>query len=96
MSSQKVPDELLALRDQIDSIDEDMMDLFARRFKVTARVGELKAEAGLDSVDSVREQEKLERLRSLAQDKSLNSELILDLFQTLFDEVVKNHRNLLK
>jgi|MGYP006442589429 chorismate mutase len=96
MSSQKVPDELLALRDQIDSIDEDMMDLLARRFKVTARVGELKAEAGLDSVDSVREQEKLERLRSLAQDKSLNSELILDLFQTLFDEVVKNHRNLLK
>ena len=96
MSSQKVPDELLALRDQIDSIDEDMMDLLARRFKVTARVGELKAEAGLDSVDPVREQEKLERLRSLAQDKSLNSELILDLFQTLFDEVVKNHRNLLK
>lgn len=96
MPSQKVPDELLALRDQIDSIDEDMMDLLARRFKVTARVGELKAEAGLDSVDSVREQEKLERLRSLAQDKSLNSELILDLFQTLFDEVVKNHRNLLK
>ena len=96
MSSQKVPDELLALRDQIDSIDEDMMDLLARRFKVTARVGELKAESGLDSVDPVREQEKLERLRSLAQDKSLNSELILDLFQTLFDEVVKNHRNLLK
>ena len=96
MSSQKVPDELLALREQIDSIDEDMLDLLARRFKVTARVGELKAEAGLDSVDSVREQEKLERLRSLAQDKSLNSELILDLFQTLFDEVVKNHRNLLK
>ncbi len=96
MSSQKVPDELLALRDQIDSIDEDMMDLLARRFEVTARVGELKAEAGLDSVYSVRAQEKLERLRSLAQDKSLNSELILDLFQTLFAEVVKNHRTLLK
>ena len=96
MSSQKVPDELLALREQIDSIDEDMLDLLARRFKVTARVGELKAEVGLDSMDSVREQEKLERLRSLAQDKSLNSELILDLFQTLFDEVVKNHRNLLE
>jgi chorismate mutase len=96
MPSQKVPDELLALREQIDSIDEDMLDLLARRFKVTARVGELKAEVGLDSMDSVREQEKLDRLRSLAQDKSLNSEFILDLFQTLFDEVVKNHRNLLE
>ena len=96
MSSQKVPDELLALRDQIDSIDEDMMDLLARRFNVTARVGELKAESGLESVDPVREQEKLERLRTLAEDKSLNSEFILDLYQTLFDEVVKNHRNYLK
>jgi chorismate mutase len=96
MPSQQVPDELLALREKIDSIDEEMLDLLARRFNVTARVGELKAESGLDSVDPVREQEKLERLRALAEDKSLNSEFILDLFQTLFDEVVKNHRNLLK
>jgi chorismate mutase len=96
MPSQQVPDELLALREKIDSIDEEMLDLLARRFKVTARVGELKAESGLDSVDPVREQEKLERLRALAEEKSLNSEFILDLFQTLFDEVVKNHRNFLK
>ena len=96
MPSQQVPDELLALREKIDSIDEEMLDLLARRFNVTARVGELKAESGLDSVDPVREQEKLERLRALAEDKSLNSEFILDLFQTLFDEVVKNHRNFLK
>ncbi|MDG2176819.1 MAG: chorismate mutase [Gammaproteobacteria bacterium] len=96
MPSQQAPDELLALREKIDSIDEEMLDLLARRFNVTARVGELKAESGLDSVDPVREQEKLERLRALAGEKSLNSEFILDLFQTLFDEVVKNHRNFLK
>ncbi len=92
MQSQQVPDELLNLRTQIDRIDEEMLNLLAERFGVTAKVGELKAKNGLESVDPVREQEKLERLRSLAEARSLNSEFILDLFQTIFDEVVKNHR----
>jgi len=92
MQSQQVPDELLNLRTQIDRIDEEMLNLLAERFRVTAQVGELKAKNGLESVDPVREQEKLERLRALAEARSLNSEFILDLFQTIFDEVVKNHR----
>jgi len=92
MQSQQVPDELLNLRTQIDRIDEEMLNLLAERFGVTAKVGELKAKNGLESVDPVREQEKLERLRSLAEARALNSEFILDLFQTIFDEVVKNHR----
>lgn len=96
MPNQEVPQELLALREEIDRIDTELVDLLAQRFQVTARVGELKARNGLDSVDPVREQEKLERLRRLAQDKALNSEFILDLFQTIFDEVVKNHRSYLK
>ena len=96
MSSPQVPDELLILREQIDRIDEELIELLAARFEVTAKVGELKARNGLESVDPVREQEKLERLRSLAEQKGLNTEFTLDLFQTIFDEVVKNHRNFLK
>ena len=96
MQSRQVPDELLALRADIDRIDDALMNLLAERFKVTARVGELKARNNLDSVDPVREQEKLERLRSLAEAKSLNAEFILDMYQTIFDEVVKNHRSFLK
>lgn len=96
MSSPQVPDELLILREQIDRIDEELIELLATRFEVTAKVGELKARNGLESVDPVREQEKLERLRSLAEQKGLNTEFTLDLFQMIFDEVVKNHRNFLK
>jgi chorismate mutase len=95
MQIQQVPDELMTLRMQIDRIDEDMLNLLAERFAVTAKVGELKAKSGLDSVDSVREHEKLERLRELADARSLNSKFILDMFQTIFDEVVKNHRSYL-
>ncbi|MFZ8929480.1 MAG: chorismate mutase [Pseudohongiellaceae bacterium] len=96
MPSPQVPDELLILREQIDRIDDELVELLATRFAVTAKVGELKARDGLDSVDQVREQEKLQRLKKLAAQKGLNAEFTLDLFQTVFDEVVKNHRNYLK
>ena len=47
MQSQQVPDELIALRDEIDRIDDELVSLLAQRFGVTAKVGELKASAGL-------------------------------------------------
>jgi len=96
MQHQQVPDELLTLRQEIDRIDDALVDLLSERFKVTARVGELKARNSLDSVDPVREQEKLERLRALAEELGLNTDFVLDLFQTIFSEVVKNHRSYLK
>ena len=96
MQSQQVPDKLIALRDEIDRIDDEILNLLAQRFGVTAKVGELKASSGLESADPAREREKLERLRALAEKNALNSDFILDLFQTIFDEVVKNHRSYLK
>ena len=96
MPSNTVPAELLALRDKIDTLDEEILMLLAQRFAVTSEVGKLKAKEQLNSVDSVREQEKLACLRSLADKHSLNSEFVLELFQQVFDEVLKNHRGYLK
>jgi chorismate mutase len=87
-----VPPELLVLRDNIDSIDEEIIAALARRFDVTAQVGDIKAQHGLDAVDPVREQEKLVRLRRLAEAQGLDGALVHDLFQRVFNEVVKNHR----
>lgn len=91
-----IPPELGELRGQIDQIDAEILALLARRFAVTGRVGELKAEFGLNSVDPIREQEKLQKLRALATEKGLNSDFVHDLFQHIFNEVVKNHRSYLK
>ncbi len=90
-----LPQELLQFRERIDSIDEEILSALARRFEVTVRVGQLKAEHGLDSVDPVREQEKLQRLRASAENLGLDSALVHELFQRVFNEVVKNHRQLL-
>jgi|SRR5688572_29283739 chorismate mutase len=91
-----VPPALGDLRDQIDQIDAEIIAALARRFAVTGQVGKLKAEFGLNSVDPVREQEKLQKLKTLANEKGLNSDFVHDLFQHIFNEVVKNHRSYLK
>jgi len=90
-----VPQELLQFRERIDSIDEEILAALARRFEVTVRVGQLKAQYGLESVDPIREQEKLQRLRASAEQKGLDGNLVHELFQRVFNEVVKNHRQLL-
>lgn len=90
-----VPPELGELRSQIDQIDAEIMRTLAKRFAVTGQVGELKARYALNSVDPVREQEKLQRLRKLALEQGLNPDLVHTLFQHIFNEVVKNHRDLL-
>lgn len=94
MESKSIPDELLVLRNQIDALDEEIVLTLAQRFSVTSQVGKLKAENELDSVDPIREQEKLSSLKTLAEQHSLNSDFVLEMFQMIFNEVVKNHRNL--
>ncbi|MDT8397554.1 MAG: chorismate mutase [Pseudomonadales bacterium] len=92
MESKPMPEELLVLREQIDGIDREIILALARRFAVTSKVGKLKAAENLQSVDPVREQEKLASLRALAREQNLDSDFVHELFQLIFREVVKNHR----
>ena len=95
MQTNSMPDELLSLRDQIDRLDDELLSVLAKRFEVTAQVGKLKAENGLDSVDEEREQQKLIDLQSLAEEKKISPDFVLNLFRMIFAEVVENHRSYL-
>ena len=96
MQTNSMPDELLSLRDQIDMLDDELLLILTKRFKVTARVGKLKAEKGLDSVDEEREKQKLIDLRVRAEEKDLSPEFVLNLYKIIFAEVVENHRGFLQ
>ena len=96
MQTNSMPDELLSLRDQIDMLDDELLLILTKRFKVTARVGKLKAEKGLDSVDEEREKQKLIDLRVRAEEKDLSPEFVLNLYKMIFAEVVENHRGFLQ
>ena len=94
MGSASVPAELLTLRDSIDVIDAELLQALAKRFALTARVGELKALMDLEPFDGIREAEKLERLRTMAAELGLSASLIDDLFSRIMREAVLNHKQL--
>lgn len=93
MQKSAVPEELLGLREQIDTLDEELLEVLSKRFQVTARVGMLKASHGLDSLDEEREANKLKQLQELALKKDLNPDFVAELFQRIFTEVVNNHKS---
>lgn len=83
--------ELVRLRQSIDNMDSALVHLLAERFKITQRVGELKAEHGLPPADPAREAEQIARLRALAQDSHLDPEFAEKFLTFIVAEVVRHH-----
>ena len=94
MNSESPPKELIEVREKIDKIDRDLVEILEKRFQLTYQVGRLKANHNLRSLDTSREAQKLAELRLLCEGKSLNPDLVDKLFRHIMEEVVKNHENL--
>lgn len=86
--------ELLRMRGSIDNLDSALIYLLAERFKVTRRVGELKAGLGLPPADPEREARQIARLRQLAQDASLDPEFAEKFLNFIVSEVVRHHERI--
>ena len=84
--------ELARLRDSIDNMDAAIIYLLAERFKVTQRVGYLKAELALPPADPAREAEQIQRLRRLAEQAHLDPEFAEKFLNFIVREVVRNHQ----
>lgn len=93
-SADEVRAELESLRGSIDNMDSALVHLLAERFKVTQRVGELKAHHGLPPADPAREQRQIERLRALAADARLDPEFAEKFLQFIVQEVVRHHERI--
>lgn len=86
--------ELARLRGSIDNLDSALVSLLAERFKITQRVGELKAELGLPPADPQREAQQIERLRVLADDAHLDPEFAEKFLNFIVSEVVRHHQQI--
>lgn len=86
--------ELARMRDSIDNLDSALIYLLAERFKITRRVGELKAEVGLPPADPDREARQIERLRTVARDAQLDPEFAEKLLNFIVSEVVRHHERI--
>ena len=86
--------ELARLRGSIDNLDSALVCLLAERFKITQRVGELKAELGLPHADPQREAQQIERLRRLADEANLDPEFAEKFLTFIVSEVVRHHERM--
>lgn len=86
-----VDPRLLALRDQIDHLDAELIALMARRFEVTRQVGALKRELDLPKADPEREERQIKRLRQMADDAHLDPEFSERLLRLIIEEVIRDY-----
>lgn len=80
------PEALLQLRDQIDSVDKQLLELLATRLKLVEKVGEVKSEHGLPIYVPAREAEMLAKRRSEAERIGVPPALIEDILRRAMRE----------
>ncbi len=84
--------DLHALRARIDELDEDLVEILGKRFRVTDEVARLKASTGLSAVDLEREARQEARLASLAATHSVSPAVVIRVFRAIVEEVVSGHK----
>lgn len=75
--------QLNGLRDEIDNIDSQLVELFAKRRAVTTKVGELKSQVGMPIYAPQREEQLITMRRAQALDAGVSPELIEDVLRRL-------------
>ena len=86
-------DKLHALRNEIDAIDRQMVELFRQRMDVTRRVGEYKAAKGIPVLDQERERQVLQNKGELAGEELRPA--VITLYQTIMSLSRRQQRDLL-
>lgn len=77
--------DLNKLREEINKIDEQLLDLIAQRIGVVKAVGEYKKERGLPIVDKKREEELLQKLILRGEKYSLDESIIRKVWKNFFE-----------
>ena len=86
-----IPQDLIEARSSIDNLDAALIHLLAERFKITQRVGRIKARENLPPADPDRELAHVTRLRLLAQESELDPEFAEKVVTFIMTEVVRHH-----
>ena len=80
------PDDLSELRQQIDSIDSQLVKLLAQRADITAKVGQYKSLVGLPIYVPEREAELIAKRRTEAKQQNVSPVLVEDLLRRIMRE----------
>ena len=80
-------EQLVAYRQQIDSLDQSIVELFQQRARLVEEVGNIKHEAHLPVTDPSREQQVVEKAQEFAKGGPLPAETVGRIYQKLVEEM---------
>lgn len=73
-------DALGKCRQQIETIDRELIVLLAKRVALSKEIGSVKKTAGLPTLDPAREAEVIRRAAGIAREHGLSDEKVRDIF----------------
>jgi chorismate mutase len=76
-------DELKQLRKQVDSVDEQLLQLLSQRVQICRAIGSIKKRQGLPVQDSRREQEVYQQVKAKAAQLGLNPAQIEAIYREI-------------
>jgi chorismate mutase len=85
--SQRTPEDmdLSELREEIRSIDHEIVELIAQRTYVAETIAQVKAEQGLPTTDEEQEQAVMDRAGENAEQFDVDSNLVKAIFRLLIE-----------
>ncbi len=86
---------LAQLRKDIDEIDNELIDLLAKRMRICRKIGEYKKENGLTVVQTRRYNEILDKRGVQGSLKGIGSDCIKDIFAHIHEESVKQQMEII-
>ena len=86
--------QLKAMRTQIDSLDDQLIEILAARMKVCVAVGQYKKEHNIAVVQTNRYNEIVERLTKEGKEAGLSEDFVKKIMDTIHEESVRQQNEL--
>ena len=87
--STQTTENLSELRRQIDCIDEQLLELLAKRMRISREIGIYKKEHNMPILQSPRYSEILEKRSNMGEQMDLNTEFVKEILKNIHEESVR-------
>ena len=88
MEGKKVMQDLEKLREEIDKIDDEILIQLSKRKSIVKEIAKIKKKLGKPIFDGKREQQLIEKLKSVSNEKGLDK----DFIGSLYEIIIKNSK----
>jgi chorismate mutase len=84
-------EQLADCRKSIDNLDSALIAILAERFRLTEKIGRMKAKEGFEASDLQREEWQLQQFRKLASSHDLAVDVAVDIMTRIISHVKNRH-----